>query len=77
MSTLKFDEFLNEKKKLNAGLKAYLDKKAEQKEDKEDKKEECEEECDDKYKDGLTAGQKKLPLALRKAILKKREKDAK
>ena len=94
-----------EKKKVNAGLQAYLDKKAGKKEDKEDKKEDKEEKGgkkakpdfldldkdgdkkepmkkaakdakeDDKgtAKKGLTAGQKKLPAGLQKAIAAKKK----
>ena len=71
----------NEKKKIPAGLKAYLDKKAGKKskeEDKEDDKEDKEDKKDGKKEEkggkGLTAAQKKLPEALRKAIEKKSKK---
>jgi hypothetical protein len=78
----KFDEFILEKKKMNAGLRAYLDKKAGKKSDKDDKDEKesndkendddkDEKECETK---GLTDKQKKLPPALQKAILKRMKK---
>lgn len=86
----KFDEFILEKKKMNAGLQAYLDKKAGKKSDKDDKdekdeKDEKEEKSgkdgDDDDKDekecktkGLTDKQKKLPKALQDAILKRMKK---
>lgn len=64
---MNFDEFLNEAKKAKSKKEEVKEVKA--------KKEECEkdEECEDKdeKKKGLTAGQKKLPEALQKAILKK------
>ena len=56
-----------EKKKMNAGFKAYLDKKK-GKAKKDDKKAEKKD-----GKKGLTAGQKKLPEAMQKAILKKQK----
>ena len=93
-----------EKKKINAGFQAYLDKKAGKKADKkDDKKEEKggkkakpdfldldkdgdkketmkkaakdakEDKKDEKGGKGLTAGQKKLPEAMQKAILKKQK----
>jgi len=86
MKTLKtFEEFheesTNEKKKMNAGLQAYLDKKkgkGKDKDEKETKKEEKEEtkkdEDDEKKSSGLTAKQKKLPPALQAAILKRMKK---
>jgi len=68
-----------EKKKMNAGFKAYLDKKK-GKAKKDDKKADTKEDKkDDKKaekkdgKKGLTAGQKKLPEAMQKAILKKQK----
>lgn len=83
----KFDEFILEKKKMNAGLQAYLDKKAGKKSDKDDKDEKDEKEeksgkdGDDDDKDekeyktkGLTDKQKKLPKALQDAILKRMKK---
>jgi hypothetical protein len=84
-----FEDFLlNEKKKMNAGLRAYLDKKVSKKEDKDDDKKdskkkdkECDDndECedDDDKKVGLTPKQKKLPEGLQKAILAKQKKDKK
>ena len=62
---------VNEKKKMNAGLKAYLDKKSGKKAEKSDDKKSDEKK--DKKK-GLTAGQKKLPDALQQAILKRQSK---
>lgn len=72
----KFGEF-NEKK-MNAGFKAYLDKKkakSDKKDDNKDKKADKTEKADkkDDKKKGLTAGQKKLPEAMQKAILKKQK----
>jgi hypothetical protein len=68
----------NEKKKIPAGLKAYLDKKAGKKSKEEDKEEDKEDKKDGKKEEkggkGLTAAQKKLPEALRKAIEKKSKK---
>jgi hypothetical protein len=85
-----FEEELNEKKKMNAGLAAYLDKKNGKKsdddkdedEDEEDedkdtkkkKKDDGDEDEDDEKPTGLTAKQKKLPEALQKAILKRMKK---
>ena len=83
-----FEEFVFEKKKINAGFQAYLDKTAGKKSDKDDKdekgekdkdkskeKEEKDEKCDkDDNKKGLTDKQKKLPPALQKAILKRMNK---
>lgn len=79
-----------EKKKINPGFQAYLDKqkdKNSKKEDKDDKKsdkdkkdtknskkeekKEDKEEIDNK---GLSAKQKKLPIALQKSILAKKKK---
>ncbi len=92
------DEEIVEKKKMNAGFKAYLDKqKAKSKGKKGGKKpdfldldkdgdkkesmikaakEKAEKAVkeDEKGKKGLTAGQKKLPEAMQKAILKKQNK---
>lgn len=81
---------MNEKKKMNPGLRAYLDKKAGKKSDKDDDKKDdkksdkkddkkcCgKKECDCKDKEkksGLSAAQKKLPEALQKAILKRQGK---
>jgi len=75
--------------KMNAGLRAYLDKKAGKSKgkaddkkdakkgkamDKKDDKKGCKA-CDDKKETkGLTAGQKKLPAAMQKAILAKKNK---
>jgi len=83
----KFDEFILEKKKMNAGLRAYLDKKNGKKSDKDEKDEKGEKEeksgkdDDDDDKDekeckskGLTDKQKKLPKALQDAILKRMKK---
>lgn len=84
----KFDEFILEKKKMNAGLQAYLDKKAGKKSDKDEKDEKDEksgkdddDDDDDDDKDekecktkGLTDKQKKLPKALQDAILKRMKK---
>lgn len=64
----KFGEF-NEAKKMNAGFKAYLDKKK----SKSDKKKDEPTDKKDSKKKGLTAGQKKLPEAMQKAILKKQK----
>lgn len=65
-----FNDF-NESK-MNAGFKAYLDKKK-SKSKKDDKKSDKDDKKDTKKK-GLTAGQKKLPEAMQKAILKKQGK---
>lgn len=68
------DEELVEKKKINAGFQAYLDKQKGKKADKGDDKKETmkkvakDDKKDYKGKKGLTAGQKK---AIQKAILKK------
>lgn len=63
-----------EKKKIPAGLRAYLDKRGPKKsEKKEDKKEDKKNEKEVKGK-GLTAKQKKLPEALQKSILKNQGK---
>jgi hypothetical protein len=67
---------------MNAGFKAYLDKqKAKGKKDEKDEKGKAKgkskKEDDEKAKPkakGLTAGQKKLPEAMQKAILKKQGK---
>lgn len=91
------DEEVVEKKKINAGFQAYLDKQKGKKADKGgdkkgkpdfldldkdgDKKEtmkkaakDAKDDKDDKGgKKGLTAGQKKLPEAMQKAILKKQK----
>ena len=79
-----FDEF-NEKKKIPAGLQAYLDKKAGKKGKKADDKEDKDVKADKKGKKskddkdeapkgkGLTAAQKKLPAGLQKAILAKKK----
>lgn len=68
----KFGEF-NEKK-MNAGFKAYLDKKkAKKKDDPKEKKDDKKDEKKDVKKKGLTAGQKRLPEAMQKAILKKQK----
>ena len=57
-----------EKKKVNAGFQAYLDKQKAKKGDKKDDKKE------EKGGKGLTAAQKKLPEGLRKAIEAKKKK---
>lgn len=79
-----FEKF-DEKKKIPAGLKAYLDKKAgkkgkkgDDKEEKEDKKADKKGKKDDEKEEnpkgkGLTAAQKKLPAGLQKAILAKKK----
>ena len=76
----------NEKKKIPKGLQAYLDKKAGKKSKEDDKEDDKKSKKDDKEDDkkddkkeekggkGLTAAQKKLPEALRKAIEKKSKK---
>jgi hypothetical protein len=82
-----FDDFLNEKKKMNAGFAAYLAKKKKGADDKgEDKDEEKtskhkhkkdDDECEDDKEEGtkgLTAKQKKLPIGLQKAILARQKK---
>lgn len=79
-------EEFNEKKKIPAGLQAYLDKKAgkkgkkgEEKEEKEDNKADKKGKKGDEKEEkapkgkGLTAAQKKLPPALQKAILAKKK----
>lgn len=70
-----------EKKKMNPGFQAYLDKKKGVKKDdkksdkKEDKKDDKKsDKKDDNKSKGLTAGQKKLPEAMQKAILAKKKK---
>ena len=74
----KFDEFILEKKKMNAGLRAYLDKNVGKKSDKDDKDENDEKDDDDDKKEcktkGLTDKQKKLPKALQDVILKRMKK---
>ena len=70
------DEVTLEKKKLNAGLRAFLDKKkgkkvVSKKEDKDSDKKEDKKEV--KGGKGLTAAQKKLPEALQKSILAKKK----
>ena len=80
------DEEIVEKKKMNAGFKAYLDKQKAKSKGKDDKKggkgkpDFLDLDKDDKKetmkkdgKKGLTAGQKKLPEAMQKAILKKQK----
>lgn len=76
-----FDDFLNEKKKMNPGFAAYLAKKSKKKTDScdddscdDDKKSKKKKEDDDEPKSGLTAKQKKLPEALQKAILARQKK---
>lgn len=92
------DEEIVEKKKVNAGFQAYLDKQKAKKSGKDDKKggkgkpdfldldkdgdkketmkkaAKDAKEDDKGGKKGLTAGQKKLPEAMQKAILKKQGK---
>jgi hypothetical protein len=81
------DEEIVEKKKINPGFQAYLDKqkgKKDTKDSKDDKKDDKKDakgakgkKDDDKKeepKKGLTAGQKKLPKAMQDAILKKQKK---
>lgn len=67
-----------EKKKMNAGFKAYLDKKKGKAVDKKDdkKSDKKEDKKEDKKVDnkGLSAAQKKLPAALQKSILAKKKK---
>ena len=80
-----FDDFMNEKKKMNPGFAAYLAKKSKKKDDscdddscddkeKKSKKKDDEDEDDDKPTKGLTAKQKRLPIGLQKAILKRQKK---
>ena len=63
------DEEIVEKKKINAGFQAYLDKQKvkNSKDDKKDSK-------DDKKDKVLTKAQKRLPKAMQDAILKKMNK---
>lgn len=76
------DEEIVEKKAMNAGFKAYLDKQKAKKGDKPSKDDKKDDKKGDKPskgdkkgdKKGLTAGQKKLPEAMQKAILKKQNK---
>ena len=75
-----------EKKKMNPGFKAYLDKQKAKKEGKKDEKESDKKDEKESKKDtkkdekevkgskGLTAKQKKLPAGLQKAILAKKKK---
>ena len=68
------DENVVEKKKINAGFQAYLDKQK-AKNDKKDKKGDKVDKKDDKKPvKGLTAKQKKLPQAMQDAILKRMKK---
>jgi preprotein translocase subunit SecD len=68
------DENVVEKKKINSGFQAFLDKQKAKKKDKEDDKDTKKDKKDDKKPvKGLTAGQKKLPEAMQKAILKKQK----
>jgi hypothetical protein len=80
------DEELVEKKKINPGFQAYLDKqkvkkgakdsKDDKKEDKKDSKNakgKKDDEKKDAPKKGLTAAQRKLPKAMQDAILKKQK----
>lgn len=69
-------ESIDEKKKMNAGFKAYLDKQKAKKSGKsKDDKEEDKEDKKDKSKatKGLTAAQRKLPKALQDSILRKKK----
>lgn len=66
------DEEIVEKKKINAGFQAYLDKQKE-KNSKKDKKEDDKEDKKETKTKGLTAKQKKLPEAMQKAILKRQK----
>lgn len=83
------DDFIEdeivESKKMNASFKAYLDKQKKKREEMEEKvvkskdKEDEKDKDDDKKskkdeKSGLSAKQKKLPEALQKAILAKKNK---
>jgi hypothetical protein len=93
------DEEIVEKKKINAGFQAYLDKQKAKKGGKDDKKggkgkpdfldldkdgdkketmkkaaKDAKDDKKEEPKKGLTAGQKKLPEAMQKAILKKQGK---
>ena len=67
-------EPIDEKKKMNAGFKAYLDK---QKAKKSGKSKDGDKEEDKKDKSkvtkGLTAAQRKLPKALQDSILRKKK----
>ena len=86
MKTIKtfeqYSELMNEKKKMNAGLRAYLDKKAGKKTDKDgdkddkkdSKKSDKDDDKDDKKTKGLSAKQQNLPDALKKSILAKQKK---
>lgn len=80
------DEEIVEKKKINPGFQAYLDKqkgkkgkkddeKDSKKDDdkKDDKKDSKKDDKKEEPKKGLTAKQKKLPEAMQKAILKKQK----
>ena len=62
-----------EKKKIPAGLKAYLDKKKKAAGSKSTTKGKEAKEDKGIDKKGLTAGQKKLPEAMQRAILKKQK----
>ena len=79
-----YERRFDEKKKIPAGLQAYLDKKAGKKGKKADEKDEkSDKKADKKGKKtdekeepkgkGLTAAQKKLPAGLQKAILAKKK----
>ena len=82
-----FEDFMNEKKKMNPGFAAYLAKKSKKKEDscedddscddkdkKSKKKKEDKDDDEEESTKGLTAKQKKLPIGLQKAILKRQKK---
>jgi hypothetical protein len=62
-----------EKKKMNAGFKAYLDKQKAKKSGKSDDKKDDKKESKGSAK-GLTTGQRKLPKKMQDAILKKQGK---
>lgn len=69
------DEEIVEKKKINAGFQAYLDKqKAKNSKKKDDSDDKDDKKDDKKAPKGLTAKQKKLPQAMQDAILKKMKK---
>lgn len=72
------DEEIVEKKKINPGFQAYLDKQKEKNAKKDDKKSDKKDDKKEDKKDtkakGLTAKQRKLPEAMQKAILKKQGK---
>lgn len=67
------DEEIVEKKKINPGFQAYLDKQKGKKTKKDDKKDSKKDDKKEEPKKGLTAKQQKLPEAMQKAILKKQK----